>query len=1182
MTTQSHFHGSVAAVALQRGRASLWNDLFLSLFVCVASLSIGSNAMAQAGRGGITGLVTDSSGAVVPGGRVQIVNEATRISQETVTTSAGLYSFNSILPGTYELTVTYEGFQKHVQRPVRVEVDRVTEVNAVLKPGEISQTISVTEEAALANTTSSTIGQLITAKTLESVPLNGRDVFLLVQLSPGVVPLNGAVNETGAYTRPGVSVSGIKINGQQSGSLAYMMDGSPLTVDGFGLASSSPALTPPLEAVQEYRVETNNLLPSFLSPGTGVISLASKSGGDKFHGSAFGFARPNALAANDPFLKAAQIRSGQPNKPADFRRYQWGGSMGGPIKKGKLFFFGDYEGTFTRRLDTLTTTVPTEAERRGDFSQVPTIYNPFDVNAAGQRQPFANNAIPANMQNPVARAMLKFFPAPNQAGTGPYHLNNYFDAALTPDDAQKFDIRLDSHFHTKHQLFGRYSFARNYFTGLPDHYHNDADPLHFISITRSQNFLLADNYTLSPTTLLELRYTFTRHAERQPAEGIAQDFDITTVGFPASLDRGRVIRSIPVMDVAGMRGVGSMLWATGFRFISFNHDVLAGLSTVKGRHNLKTGFEYRKSFVNMGQQIGASGWYQFDGTATSSKTFAGDGYGFASFLLGMGTPFPTPFGFTSDPFVAQASPYYASYAEDTIRMTTKLTLNLGLRWEIFGGRTERYDRQNYFDPNAQFTVNGVNLIGGSRFPTNNESPFKTNYKNFGPRFGLAYQPFDRMVVHGGFGIFFGPSPHSVAVGGTNADSFSSRTTWNAVTFDPFGNTVLLNPLNNPFPNGLILATQGKLGLATNLGTTLSTMQRSQPEPSAYNWNFGIQYELPHGFLVSTAYVGSRGLHQIAGINLNQLSLEQIAQYGPSLNDQVPNPYLNAITNPSAPFYNRSTIPRWQALAPYPQFASGGPGGGVGDTTALADSIYHSVQAKVEKRLSTHFSTLASFTFGKVIGVGIGPYSYLGSHGAFAQNWRNLRLDRAVDPQDVSRWFSWAMFYDLPIGEGRAVNTTSRFAKLAFGGWTVNSVLYLASGIPIIPSGNFPNRSVFFNQRPNLKCDPSQGAPKTADRWFLPDCFAAPASPFVAGNAPRTLPNVRADGTGNLDFSVFKNFPWGEGKNLQFRAEAFNLTNSVQLGLPNATWNPVDLSTFGRITTAASTPRQWQFALRFTF
>jgi hypothetical protein len=1186
MTKPDHYSDHVAVMTyLSLGglpnRSRLWISLFLYLFVGVASLSAAGNVLAQAGRGGITGLVTDNSGAVLPGARAQIVNLATTISQETVTTSVGLYSFSSIIPGTYQLKVTGQGFQQYVQRPIRVEVDRVTEVNVTLNPGEISQTVNVSGEVGLANTTNSTIGQLITSKTLESVPLNGRDVYLLVQLSPGVVPINGAVNQTGESNRPGVGISAFRINGQQAGSVAYLLDGSPLTVDGYGVAATSPAFSPPLEAVQEYRVGTSNLLASFSSPGTGAISLVSKSGGDKFHGSAFGYARPNALAANDPFSKAAQLRSGRPNQPPDFHRYQWGASLGGPIKKGKLFFFGDYEYTQTRSLETLTTTVPTEDERQGNFSQVPTIYNPFDVNAAGQRQPFANNIIPADMHDRVAKAMLKFFPAPNQPGTGPYHLNNYFSSALSPNDHQKFDIRLDSYFHSKHQIFGRYSFDKGLF-GNADHYVNGADPRHYFNRLRSQNILLADNYVIGPTTLLELRYSFTRHREHQPPPAGAEGFDMTTVGFPASLAQQVALPVIPVMVISGMYGAGSRTFSTGFRFITFNHNALAALSTVKGHHNLKAGFEYRKSFVNMGQPIAPSGQYQFDTTATSSQTYAGNGYGFASYLLGMGIPFPTQLGLTNDVFVAQSSPYYASYVEDSFRVTTRLTLNFGLRWEIFGGRTERYDRQNYFDPEARYTVNGVNLVGGSRFPSNNETPFKTNYKNFGPRFGFAYQPFDRLVVHGGFGVYFGPSAQSVAIAGTNSDSFSSSTGWKAVTFDQFGNTVMLNPLHNPFPDGPNPPTQGKLGLATNLGTTLSTVESSQPDPSAYNWNFGLQYEVPGGFLISTAYVGSRGLHQISSVNLNQLSLVQIAQYGPRLNDQVPNPYLNVITNPAAPFYNSPTIPRWQALAPYPQFASGGPGGGVGDLTQMADSIYHSWQTKVEKRMSSHFSTLASYTFSKVIGIGVGPYAYLGSHGSFAQNWRNLGLDRAVDTQDITHWFSWSIFYDLPIGAGRAINTRNRFANLVFGGWTVNSVLHLASGIPIVVSGSFPNRSIFFNQRPDLTCDPSKGAPKTADRWFMPNCFAAPASPYVAGSAPRTLPNVRADGPGNLDFSIFKNFPWGEGKNLQFRAEAFNLTNSVQLGLPNSNWNPVDLSTFGRITSAASTPRQWQFALRFTF
>jgi hypothetical protein len=1147
--------------------------------VLVGAVLSGS-VQGQSGRGGIGGLVTDQSGAVVPDATVQITNLGTGITQQMKSTSSGLYSFTALVPGNYRVTATLAGFQKVVRDSILVETDRVTEVNIELRPGEVAETVTVEGEATLLNTNNSTVGQLISAKTLESIPMNGRNVFLLVQLTPGVIPINGALNQTGAINRPGVEVSAYNINGGQPGSVAYMLDGAPLTVDGYGAGVTSPAFTPPLEAVQEFRMQSNNLYPSYASPGTGVISLVTKSGTDQFHGVGFFFARPNALAANDPFVKASQARSGLANTPPDFHRYQWGGGVGGPIRKGKLFFFADYEGTRTSTLTTLNTTVPTEKMRRGDFSEIPTIWDPANVSATGQRQPFPGNIIPANRMDPVAVKMQEFLPAGNQPGIGRYLQNNYFSSATFPNDAEKFDVRLDQYFSSRHQLFGRYSWARMV-TGSPDHYGNAADPQHYVSTTPSQNFTLADNVTLSPTTLVQLRYSMTRRNEEQIAAKV-KDFDITSVGFPAALQSLQALRTIPRMEISGMYGMGSRTFSTGFRFVSYNHSLIAMVDQTRGRHNFKAGFEYRKSFVNMGQPVAPSGWYQFDTTATSATTFGGNGFGYASYLLGQGALNPTVNSFTIDPFIAHASPYYGAFVQDNLRVTRNLTLDLGFRWEVFGGRTERYDRQTVFDPDIVHTVAGVQLRGGLLFPSNNESPLATAWKNFGPRVGIAYRLGDRGVIHAGFGMFFGPATNGVAIAASNSDSFSSRTAWQAVRTDEFGNTVILNPLHNPFPNGVTLPTQGSLGLATNLGSSLQSVLRDKPVPQAYNWNIGVQRELLFGFLVTGAWVGSRGLHQLSNVDLNQLTYPQLQEWGTRLTEQVPNPVVNAITDPASPLYRRATIQRWQAIADYPQFATGSPSAGVGLQQHNVDnSVYHSFQLKVEKRFARGFTTLASLTAGKILNTGGTAYSYIGQNGG-NQNWKHRSLDRAVATQDVSRWLSWATFYDLPVGRGRTVNLENQFVNAVLGGWAVNSAMFWGTGIPIIVSGTWPGRSIYFPQRPDMVCDPAEGAPRTAQRWFQPTCYAAPASMFVPGTAPRTIPNLRGDGVFNIDFSIFKNFsPW-EGGNIQFRFETFNLTNSVQLGLPNRNWNPVDTSNFGLITSAQSEPRQFQFGLRFTF
>lgn len=1152
----------------------------------IAGLSLAC-CYGQAGRGAISGTVTDSANALVAGAAVSLTATATNTVRTMTTGPSGLYTFSALVPGAYNLTVDRAGFDKSINQAILIEADRVTTVDVHLSPGQQTQTVNVSAtEAPLLNTTDSTVSTEIDNKTIESVPLNGRDLFFLAQLSASVIPANGSLNSTGESNRPGLGISAFRINGLQEGSLTYILDGSPLTVLGYGTSSSSPAFTPTLDGTQEFRLETSNSPATAPSSGSGVMSLVSKSGTDKLHGSAFFFERPNSLDANDPFNKAAQLDAGTANTPPPFQRKQWGGSIGGPIRKDKLFYFGDYEGTRASGVYTETTTVPTAAEKTGDFSDVPTIYNPFDVDATGKRVPFGSNQIPASLQDPVALNMSKYYPAPNAAGEGPYHINNYFDASSYPDNADKFDVRLDYYLNTRQTIFGRYSFADTTF-GAPDHFHNGGDPGYYLNDTRGQNVLMAYNFTVNPTTLFQVRYSFLRHAENQPPPAQLASTSLSSLGFAPSLAAEQTLKALPDIGVSGLSGVGSMTYAMGFKFVSMNHDVIVSLEKNKGRHDIKVGFEYRKDLENLGQPIAPNGSYSFDTTATSSTTYGNDGYGYASFLMGMGNPSEGQ-SFTQDIFTAESSPYFAPYAEDTFRITPNLTVVAGLRWDVFGGRNERYNRLEYFDPTAAYTVNGDSLTGGEVFVRNGGSPFTSNWKNFGPRLSVSYRLSDRMVAHAGGGIFYGPSARSVGLSAGDSDSFSGQTNWQATTLDQYGNSHLLNPLSNPFPSGLVPLSKGSLGLATNLGTSLQTVPHSQPDASAYNWNAGWQYAFGNNISISADYVGSRGLHQSIGNGgsgppLNELSLQQIGQYNTQLGTSIANPFVNAVTNPSAPFYKSPTIPFWQAVAPFPQFASGSPGGGVNlNSLPLLDSNYNALIVKAEKRLSTHFTTQASFTWAKTISDGSnGPYSYVLSNTGY-QDWHNLNLERSVDAQDVSKAFSWFVLYDLPVGRGRALDPGSRWANAIVGGWAVNTVLSLTTGVPIVTGGSFPNQSIYFNQRPDLTCDPASGAQHNRSQWFLPNCFAAPASPYVAGSAPRTLSDVRADGTHNLDLSAVKNFGVGEGRNLQVRADFFNFTNSVQLGIPNSNWNPNNLSGFGQVTSAASTPRQVQLGARFTF
>lgn len=1149
-------------------------------------------AWGQGGRGSISGLITDESGSVIAGATVKAENSATGIGISSVTTGAGLYSFTSLTPGSYRVTATQPGFQTATQENVTVTVDQAANINFSLHPGAVSTVVTVSDAAAAVDTSSTTVGQLIASETIQRVPLVSRNVYQLAQLSGGVAPTNGTANasETQAVynARPGANISSYTINGALGGSLYYMLDGSPISIAENNVGVLIPAFQIPLDAVQEFRVETQDAPATYQSGGAGVISLVTKSGTNQLHGSGFVYIRPNAFAANDTFVKANQLANGLANQPLEFHRYQEGGSISGPILRNKLFFFGDYEATQQETVQTGSYTVPTAAERRGDFSgSTITVYNPFAADLpSGQRQPFPGNVIPQSLQDPIGTKVAQLFPSANQAGSGVYHLNNYFAAGLDPNNGQKFDVRLDHYWNEKLRLFGRFSFDREKF-GNANLYgsSNIYDPYYYQNITNNRNVMVGTDYSLSNSTILQLRYSFTRHFENQTGDPRQLGFDITSMGFPASLAAEQTYHDVPFFSFGNTSGLGTQPW-TVFQFASMQHDITASLATTKGKHDLTFGFEFQKLFMNEGQPVAPSGWYSFDDTATSSTTFAGDGSDLASLLLGMGSaPGYESSNFSKDIFGAQSNPYYALFVQDNFHVSPKLTLNLGLRWDIFVARNERYNRLEYFDPSAQYTANGVSLTGGERFVKNGGSSSTTNWRDFSPRIGMAYQLTNRLLMRGGFGIYYGPSPQMIANSALNSDGFYPYTSWLSSSYNANGNTVMLNPLSNPFPNGVVQATGSSLGPATAIGLGLSTVLRSQPTPVTYSFNFGFQYQLPKDYTVSAAWVGSRALHlPLASEDLNQLPLATISQYGAALNTPVPNRWAAALP-PTSAFYGMTTVPQWLALEPYPQFSGGSINGGVSvQGYPGGDSIYHSLQLKVQKRLSRHFTMLASYTWGKLITDDFTPpISFIWTQGVTYQNRKNMNLERSISPQDLSNQFSLQASYDLPIGHDRLVNLNGWSNRL-LGGWTLNAIAYVSSGVPIgSPSGT---GDPFFHQRVDLTCDPGSGAAKTAAQWLNWNCFSQPASKYLPGTAPAFLTHVRTQGGQNLDLSVFKNFALTERMQVQIEAAAYNITNRAQLGYPSIFWHqhPTadNMAGFGQITNTVNTPRQLQFAAKFTF
>lgn len=1207
---------------------------FLRISVAVSLLSACIAAFGQAGRGGISGAVTDPGGAIIPGATVSAKNNATGSTLTAVSNSAGLYSFVSLSTGSYDVSATAQGFATVIRKNVSVTVDQVSTVNLALSVGAVNQVVTVTSATELVDTSNSTVGQLIGSATIDRVPLLTRNVYDLIQLSAGVTPANGASNSSSSYDiqnissgRPGVDVSSYTVNGAIEGSVYYMVDGSPIGIAENNAAAIIPAMDLPEDDVDEIRVETQNTPASYQSGAAGVISVATKSGGNKFHGDIFGVFRPDALAANEYFNKQYDIQNSLPNTSPSFHRYQEGAAIGGPILHDKLFFFGDYEATQQDLYDGSNRfVVPTTAERSGDFSADPfTIYDPTQPDIAsgplaGTRQPFNNNMIAS--PNSIATKFLAEMPKCNLSNIPGVPCDqqsddltpNFFLPGLDPTTAQKFDIRIDWDQSEKQRVFGRFSFDR-LFTSTFNSFGNIWDLNYAQNVTNGRNILIGDDLTFNSTTVLELRYSFTRHYENQGGDPGQNGYDITSLGFPASLAAEENYKILPfaIFNDNGS-GVGGTANYNTFVYASENSDASAAITKIFGKHQISTGFEYMKRFLNVGQPIAPAGSYAFDISATDQTTnTAVGGSDFASFLVGMGTVPGTESNsypnFSKDLFAAEANPYYGTFVEDTWHPTPSLTVTAGLRWDIFAGRTERHNRLEYFDPKIAASANGVNYTGAEVYVnSSNRSPFDTNLSNFGPRLAVAYQPIPRLVFRGGAGIYYGPSPKMVGSASLDSDGFATYTTWNATAWnnDPntiaydcatagicggLGNTVILNSLSNPFPNGVVQPIVSPTGYGNNLGNTLNTVLRSDRTPTIYNFNFGWEYEFPHAVVLSAAYVGSRGLFlPFASVDLNQLDLGTINQYQSALlNNQVPNQWA-AIQPATNANYGSATVPQFVAVQPYPQFGNGSYGAGNGvnlNGYPGGDSDFSSLQTKVQKRLTHHFTTLSSFTWAKLItDDGNPPLGFVGSHLGAAQDWKNLQYEHSVSPQDVTYQFTGAASYDLPVGKDRAVPLNG-VANAVLGGWTTNGIFYWSNGIPIA-SPLVGAATSYFNQRPDLSCNPGAGAPHTVSTWFNPNCFVMPSSPFVPGNAPAYLSSVRAMGSKNVDLSLYKVFSFGETRALRFDVSSYNIANRPQFGMPNVPsltavqTQPASQVLFGQITSTVNSPRQFQFGARFTF
>ena len=1187
----------------------------LSLLAAVVAFLLAAPVTyAQTTFGSIVGNVTDPSGAAVGNTEVTLTNLGTNEKRTDTTSSDGLYQFVNLPPGQYSVGVQKPGFKGVLRSPVTVQTQTTTKIDLALQVGEVSQTVEVTSQTPLLQPETSTLGQVIDQRKTNTLPLNGRNPLNLVALVPSVVPQGGSMSNPNGQNP--FAWGNYQIGGGMANQSMVWLDGSPVN----GSYINITALIPTQDSLQEFKVATNNLSPEYGRFAGGVVNFTTKSGTNALHGTLWEYLRNKDLDANDFFSNL----NGTPR--GAFTQNQFGFNVGGPIiipkiynGKNKTFFFVDYEGFRLRQGASYTETVPTAQERTGDLSalaasQGVNIYDPLTTCgtgapstpacapgvAVGTRLPFAGNVIPTSRINPTSLIMLKLYPMPNAAGNA-QGVGNWVSNSSQGGNNNETVVHIDQNVSDKQHITARYTYWGN--LNLPtDPFHNGVCQDRCTETFNTNNFVLGDTYSFNPTTIMEVRLSYQRFSyDRTP---VTIGYDLTQLGWPASLNDQAVFRDLPVPVINGFdtngtfgsQGAGSVIIDR-----NDNYRAAATLTKITGNHTLKFGGEFLRLTHNYAQTNVPTGIFNFDPdlTALNANNTAGSGLGLATFLLG----YPSGGNASSPALVAAQQLYPALFANDDWHVTPKLTLNLGLRWEHAGPWTERFNRISFFNPtqpNSVLSAAGITVPGNIDLvnSANNSyrSGIKPDWKQFAPRAGLAYQISSKTVFHAGYGVFW--LPNDVAWDTSpNNDPINSYST--PVLESVFTGVPACYPANcsvssavagsgaytiaNPFPGGII----GPPGRSSDyaqrlLGTGPNLNQLGNPYGYAQQWNADIQQQFGNGFLIDVAYGGAKGTHlPIDSPQIDQLP-DQYLSLGNALLQNVANPYFGHVTA-SGSSLAQATVQRGQLLRPYPEYTGVNfAGEGIGDST------YESLQVKAEKRFESGGSLLVAYTHSKLISNTDTITGWLEAGGGPGgiQDSNNIRLDKSLASFDTPDRLVVSYVLDVPVGRGRKyLRNANWFVDAAIGGWGVEGVTTLQSGFPLHFGNNTNNSNSFGGgQRPNVVsgCSTSISGSITSklNEYFNTACFTQPA-PFTFGDESRTDPHLRAPGIANWDFSAYKNFPLTpENKaTLQFRAEFFNLFNRVQFGYPGQSFGS---SSFGVITSQQNLPRLVQFALRLSF
>lgn len=1051
-----------------------------TLVLALALSGLAPYLYGQAVTGTIYGFVTDATQASVAGAKVTVINVNTNYNREMATQADGSFRFPSLPLGEYRLITEQAGFNTVTQEGITLQVDQQLRVDVMLKVGNVAERLEVTAETPLVNATNAETSEVIDRRRVEMLPLNGRNFVQLLQLTTGTTP--GATGDT---------QNNLVIN-QFRGSTAFTANGMPTRYNNFVLDgvdnnenawnSGGIVIMPVIDAIQEFKVATGNFSSEFGRAAGGVVSVQTRSGTNEFHGNAFEFFRNSALDANDYFNNANNRA-----RPA-FRQNQFGGTFGGPIKKNKLFFFTDYQGTRQVRALTYLASVATDAARQGDFSSTlfGQIYDPATTraNPAGGsiRDPFPNRRIPETRFDPLARNFIAFMP---RANTNPGAIaNNFINNPSWNRRGDQGDVRVDYNLGSKGALFTRYSrdHANQIFPNdltTPENPFGGGGRGNNIDLV-AQNLSINSTYLLSSRVVVEGRLGLSRFA----FEGVPLGFrhpEASKIQVPGL---GADALTATALSITGLTAFGPTTGVPNYSTQTLFHYVF-NTSITKGRHGIKTGVDVKRhrrnnDFVSA-QKTGS---FAFVPNFTSQTGVSGGGVGFASFLLGV--PSTINRGFVGG-MTGRRNTELGLYLQDEFKVNPNLTLNLGLRYEYFQPWYEIGDRMSTIDlSNGQVVLAGKDNKFGRALR-------QRDANNLAPRFGVAWRSPMRVVVRAGYGISY---IEEFGGNGTNPiqnppNSFTQNLVYSTIQLPP---TFLKDGIPPPAPLNL-----------NNPSALYRLIEPNAKTAYAQQWDLSLQREFGANWMIDAAYVGTRGLHILQIIDPNQ---------------PIPGP--GAIAN-RRPFF---------AVAPNLTLSVGASSGA---------STYHSFQGKIQKRLSYGLYFLTSYTLSKNISDGDSNFSN-GTPGVAllgqAQNAQNRRAERSLSDTDQLHRMVTSFGWDLPWQKNHRY----------IGGWQLSGIVTLSSGNPFDVFFQPSTLNTGTTQRPDRIADGRIGN-WTIDRYFDTAAFAAPAA-FTFGNSGRNI--MRGPGVNTWDFSAIKNFNFTDRYRLQWRTDMFNAFNHAQFNPPGNT------------------------------